>query len=138
MIQVYTDKSCSFCRWMEERVKRFDRRGRLEFLDYNDPAISASLPFSREELAAQMHVRGADGAWSKGFFGWLAVLRALPTLAWLGWLLALPPLRWLGPPFYRFVARHRYSLPGAPPRCDTSCARHLIAVTVLGAAFLLP
>ncbi len=138
MIQVYTDGSCNFCRWVEQRVKRLDRRGRLEFLDYNHPATSVGLPFSPEELVAQMHVRGQDGTWTKGFFGWLTVLRALPALAWLGWLLALPPLRWLGPPFYRFVARHRYSLPGAPARCNPSCRRHIIVAAAVGAALLLP
>ena len=138
MIQVYVDAHCDFCRWMEQRVRRFDRRGRMEFLDYADPAIQPSLPFRLEELAAEMHVRGADGTWSKGFFAWLAVLRELPALAWLGWLLARPPLRWLGPPFYRFIARHRYLLPGAPPRCDTSCARHLGFAAIMAVALLVP
>ena len=31
----------------------------------------------------------------------------------------LPPVRWLGPSVYRFIARHRYSLPGAPARCES-------------------
>ena len=137
MIQVYVDRHCAFCRWMEQRVKRFDRHGRVEFLDYTGAAIQPTVPFPPEELAAEMHVRGADGAWSKGFFAWLAVMRALPALAWLGWVLARPPLRWLGPPFYRFIARNRYSLPGAPPRCDTSCTRHLGGVAVVVAAVLL-
>lgn len=136
-VEVYVDGHCAFCRWMERRVKRFDRHRRVEFLDYNDPTIQPALPFQAEELAAEMHVRAADGAWSKGFFAWLTVMRALPALAWLGWVLALPPLRWLGPPFYRFIARNRYSLPGAPPRCDTSCMRHLGFVAVMAAAVLL-
>ncbi len=136
-IEVYVDGHCAFCRWMEQRVKRFDRHGRVEFLDYNDPTIQPALPFQAQELAAEMHVRGADGDWSKGFFAWLTVMRALPALSWLGWVLARPPLRWLGPPFYRFVARNRYSLPGAPRRCDTSCARHLSGVAVVVGAVLL-
>ena len=136
-IQVYVDGHCAFCRWMEQQVKRFDRHRRVEFLDYNDPTIQPALPFQAEELAAEMHVCAADGAWSKGFFAWLTVMRALPAPAWLGWVLALPPLRWLGPPFYRFIARNRYSLPGAPPRCDTSCMRHLGFVAVMAAAVLL-
>ena len=136
-IQIYVDGHCAFCRWMEQRVKRFDRHGRVEFLDYTDAAIQSDVPFQPEELAAEMHVRGADGAWSRGFFAWLAVMRALPALAWLGCVLALPPLRWLGPPFYRFIARNRYSLPGAPPRCDTSCVRHLGFVAVMAAVVLL-
>ena len=118
-------------------MKRFDRHGRVEFLDYTAAAIQSGLPFQPEELAAEMHVRGVDGAWSRGFFAWLVVMHALPALAWLAWVLALPPLRWLGPPFYRFIARNRYSLPGAPPRCDTSCMRHLGFVAFMAAAVLL-
>lgn len=134
MLAVYTDRRCGFCRWAEARVKRFDRHGALQFLDYNDPAVRAGTPFSREELAREMHVRAEDGTWRAGFFGWLAVLRALPALAWLARLLVLPPLRWLGPPLYRLIARHRSSLPGAPPRCDNSCNRNLAAGLMLAVA----
>jgi len=64
-----------------------------------------------------------DGKWLKGFEAWLALLRVLPKLSWIGWIAGLPPLRWLGPSVYAFIARHRYSLPGAPTRCDTdTCA----------------
>src|SRR6266404_3976522 len=51
----------------------------------------------------------------------LSLHDALPI--WLGRIASVPPLRWLGPSVYGFIARHRYSLPGAPARCDTdSCA----------------
>ncbi len=70
-----------------------------------------------------MHLRTPEGKWLRGFEAWLALLRVLPRLAWLGWIAGLPPLRWLGPPFYRFIARHRYSLPGAPAQCEgDTCA----------------
>jgi predicted DCC family thiol-disulfide oxidoreductase YuxK len=107
---IFLDGTCSFCRW-------------LRFLDYNDPAITAEAPFPRSDLEQEMHVRTPEGKWLGGFEAWLAVLRALPRLAWLGWIAGLPPLRWLGPPLYRFIARHRYSIPGAPTQCDSdTCA----------------
>jgi len=120
---ILMDASCSFCRWTQSKIEPYDSNARLRFLDYNDPAVAAQAPFSRAELDREMHVRTADGAWLKGFAAWLALLRVLPKLAWLGRIAGLPPFRWLGPPVYGFVARHRYSLPGAPVRCESdTCA----------------
>jgi predicted DCC family thiol-disulfide oxidoreductase YuxK len=120
---IYMDGSCSFCRWTQAKVEPYDSGSRLRFLDYNDPAVAAQAPFSRGELDREMHVRTPDGVWLKGFAAWVALLRVLPTLAWLGRIAGLPPVRWLGPSVYGFIARHRYSLPGAPPRCDSdTCA----------------
>ena len=101
----------------------FLRRGRLRFLDYNDPQLAEQAPYTREELASEMHVREPDGTWTAGFAAWVRILRVLPRLAWLGRLLGLPPLRWAGPGVYGWVARHRQLLPGAPQPCTTnSCA----------------
>ena len=45
------------------RVEPFDTNDRLHFLDYNDAAVAAQTPFSREELDREMHVRAPDGTW---------------------------------------------------------------------------
>jgi predicted DCC family thiol-disulfide oxidoreductase YuxK len=120
---IFMDGSCSFCQWSRKKVEPYDSAARLRFLDYNDPLVAAQAPFSRTELALEMHVRMPDGKWAKGFDAWLALLGVLPKLAWIGHAAGLPPLRWLGPSMYRFIARHRYSLPGAPSRCATdTCA----------------
>ena len=120
---VFMDGSCSFCRWSQSIIEPYDSDSRLRFLDYNEPAIAAQAPFPRAELDAEMHVRTPSGNWLKGFEGWLALMHVLPRLAWLGRIASIPPLRWLGPPTYAFVARHRYSLPGAPAHCETdTCA----------------
>jgi predicted DCC family thiol-disulfide oxidoreductase YuxK len=120
---IFMDGSCSFCRWTRTKVEPYDSRARLRFLDYNDPAVAAQAPFSRDELGREMHVRMPDSKWLKGFEAWMALLRVLPKLSRIGWIAGLPPLRWIGPSVYAFVARHRYSLPGAPSRCDTdTCA----------------
>ena len=122
-LDIFLDGACPFCQWSRSRLEPFDSRERLRFLDYNDPEIAGMAPYPRADLDREMHVRTPDGKWLKGFEAWIAVLRALPKLAWLGWIAGAAPLRWLGPGFYRFVARHRYSLPGVPPRCDRdSCA----------------
>src|SRR6266446_6338568 len=96
-IEIYFDGPCAFCQWSRARIEPWDTRGRLRFLDYNDPHVAAQTPYSREELGREMHVRGPDGRWTAGFAGWATILRGLPRLAWLGWLMGVPPLRWLGP-----------------------------------------
>ena len=121
--EVFNDGACPFCQWIRARVEPYDTAHRIAFVDYNDPAVAARAPFSIEELENEMHVRTPDGAWVAGFAAWVALLRAMPRLAWLGWVLGAPPFRWAGPSVYRWVARNRYSLPGAPPRCNSqSCA----------------
>jgi predicted DCC family thiol-disulfide oxidoreductase YuxK len=120
---IFMDGSCSFCRWTQEKIQPYDTAAHLRFLDYNDPAVAAQAPFSRESLDNEMHVRTPDGAWLRGFPAWQALLRAMPKLAWLGRLASMPPVRWIGPSAYAFIARHRYSLPGAPARCESdTCA----------------
>jgi predicted DCC family thiol-disulfide oxidoreductase YuxK len=120
---IFMDGSCSFCRWTQEKVEPYDPGSRLRFLDYNDPAVAAQAPFSRQELDKEMHVRTPEGIWLKGFAAWRVLLLVLPKLVWLGRLASMPPMRWMGPSAYAFVARHRYSLPGAPARCESdTCA----------------
>ena len=120
---IFMDGSCSFCRWTQAKVKPYDSGSRLRFLDYNDPEVAAQVSFSRSDLDSEMHVRTPKGKWLRGFEAWLAVLKVLPKLVWLGRIASLPPLRWLGPAVYGFIARHRYSLPGAPARCESdTCA----------------
>ena len=120
---IFMDGSCSFCRWSREKIEPYDSRSQLRFLDYNDPAVGAQAPFSRDELDREMHVRTPDGKWLMGFEAWLELLSVLPKLAWLGKIASWPPLRWMGPSVYGFIARHRYSIPGAPARCETdTCA----------------
>jgi predicted DCC family thiol-disulfide oxidoreductase YuxK len=121
--EVFNDGSCAFCQWIRARVEPYDTRHRIAFVDYNDPAVAALAPFSIEQLENEMHVRAPDGAWVAGFAAWVVLLRAMPRLAWIGWILGAPPFRWMGPSIYRWIARNRYSLPGAPPRCEPqSCA----------------
>ena len=122
-LDVFLDGSCSFCQWARSKVEPYDSAARLRFLDFNDPLVAAQAPYSGSELAREMHVRMPDGSWAKGFDAWLAVLGALPKLSWIGRLAGLPPFRWFGPSLYRFIASHRYSLPGGPSHCATdTCA----------------
>ena len=128
-LTVYDDGNCPFCQWAQGWVERRDREHRLEFRDFNRPEVAVETPFSSAELTQRMHVRTAGGEWHIGFFGWIAVLSALPRWRWLAGCMRLAPLRWLGPHLYQFIADHRYRIPrfllrwmGAPPPCDAACA----------------
>ena len=127
-LEVYTDGQCPLCLWMRARVEPFDRDRRLEWLDLNSPeALSRAAPHTHKQLAEEMYTRRkGDGAWSKGFFAWIEVLRVLPRFRWLAWLFARWPFTALGPVFYRQLARRRYQLFGIPPPCDETgvCQLH--------------
>ena len=116
---IFMDGCCSFCRWTRAKVEPYDTGSRLRFLDYNDSEVAAQAPSSRSDLDREMHLRTPAGTWLRGFDAWVAILRVLPKFAWLGRIAGMPPLRWLGPSIYGFIARHRYSLPGAPAHCET-------------------
>ncbi|HEV2707894.1 MAG TPA: DUF393 domain-containing protein [Pyrinomonadaceae bacterium] len=126
-LEVYTDGQCPLCRWSRQRVEPFDREGRIEWLDYNQPeGLARATPRTFRELAEEMHVRRPDGTWSKGFAAWIDVLGVLPRLRWLARVLSVWPFTRLGPIFYRNLARRRYQLFGIPPPCDPEgvCSLH--------------
>ena len=128
-LTVYDDGNCPFCQWAQGWVERRDREHRLEFRDFNRPEVATETPFAPLELGRRMYVRTPEGDWRIGYFGWIAVLAALPRWRWLAALMRVPPSRWAGPTVYQFIADHRYQFPrfllrwlGAPPPCDVNCA----------------
>jgi predicted DCC family thiol-disulfide oxidoreductase YuxK len=125
-IEVYTDGHCNLCRWMRARVDPLDRDHRIEWLDYNDPEIlKRAAPHSREAMTAEMHVRTPDGRWTKGYWGWIDVVKVLPRWKWLAPIMRVWPFTSLGPVFYHWLAARRYTLFGVPPPCDASGACQL-------------
>ncbi|OLE51754.1 MAG: hypothetical protein AUG51_21050 [Acidobacteria bacterium 13_1_20CM_3_53_8] len=126
-IEVYTDGQCPLCLWMREHVEPFDRKRRIEWLDYNSPENQErAKPHTLAELSEEMHVRTEAGRWTSGYWAWLEVLRVLPVWRWLAPILSIWPFTFLGPRLYRWVARRRYTLFGIPPPCDASgvCKLH--------------
>ncbi|HWR35487.1 MAG TPA: DUF393 domain-containing protein [Clostridia bacterium] len=127
-LRVYTDGNCEFCWWARGLIEPYDTGRRIDFRDFNRPEIAAETPFTRRELAREMHVLTPDGRWYAGFWGWMVILRVLPRRRWLARILSLPPFRWFGPTLYRFLASNRYRLPrfllrrlGAPGLCADAC-----------------
>ena len=112
---------------MRARVEPLDRKGRLEWLDYNDPKIlRRAIPHTRAEMAEEMYVRAPNGLWSKGYAAWIEVIRVLPRWKWLTPIMSVWPFNKLGPIFYLWLASRRYTLFGVPPPCDVSgvCRLH--------------
>ncbi len=120
---IFLDGTCAFCRWTRQKIEPLDSHKRLRFLDFNDPEVAVQTSLSHAELSSEMNLRTPEGKWLKGFDAWLAIMKVLPALAWFAWIANLPPVSWMGPSVYRFIARHRFSLPGAPASCGTdACA----------------
>ena len=76
---VIYDGLCSFClRWVE-RLRRWDRRGLLEFMPLQAPEARDLSGRSTEELVHSMHFVRADG---EVFTGAAAVRQALLHTRW--------------------------------------------------------
>ena len=126
-LEVYTDGQCPLCKWLREKVDPYDRHRRIEWLNYRDPKIQTSTPYTFEQLDTEMHTRRvADGKWAAGFGAWIEVLRVLPRWRWLAGVLSIWPFTSLGPVFYRALAKRRYQIFGVPPPCDPNgvCTLH--------------
>lgn len=81
------DGTCAFCRRWIERVRRWDRHGRLEMVPYQTPDLEARHPeVSRAECAQRIHLVEASGRVYRGAAAGREVLRRLPG----GWLWVLP------------------------------------------------
>jgi predicted DCC family thiol-disulfide oxidoreductase YuxK len=81
------DGNCGFCRRWVERVRRWDRHGRLTLLPYQTPDLETRFPqLSRAECRQRMHLVAANGEVHRGADAGREVLRRLPA----GWLWTLP------------------------------------------------
>jgi predicted DCC family thiol-disulfide oxidoreductase YuxK len=81
------DGNCGFCRRWIERVRRWDRQGRLDALPYQAPELEMRFPqLSRAECTQRIHLVEAGGAVHRGAAAGREVLRRLPG----GWWWTLP------------------------------------------------
>jgi predicted DCC family thiol-disulfide oxidoreductase YuxK len=115
---VIFDGDCSFCTRQSQRLKAWDRSGRLAFLSLHDPRVHDLFPdLSHDQLMQQMYVVDRRGHRHGGASAVRYLTRRLPGLWWLAPLLHIPfslPLwRWL----YRRIAQRRYLL-ASDKSCD--------------------
>lgn len=99
------DGECGFCRRSVERVLRWDRRGEIQALRYQD-ALDWLPEAVRERSPHQAHLRSPDGRY---WGGGAAVIRLAGVLGHplLERVLGAPGMRQAVELGYRLVARHR-------------------------------
>ena len=125
-LTLYYDGHCAFCTREVARLARWDRAGRLAFVDIAQPGFDpAPLGASMAELNRAMHSRTAQGQLLVGVDSMLAAYPLVGRGA-LVWPLRLPLLRGVLAALYRLFARHRYAISRllgikAPACADAVC-----------------
>ncbi|WP_083940988.1 thiol-disulfide oxidoreductase DCC family protein [Pseudoduganella violaceinigra] len=109
-LTLYFDSACPFCRHEMARLERWDRHGRLAFVDIAATGFDPSpLGVSLAAMNMELHGVRADGAMLVGTDAILAAY-TLAGRSWLVWPLRLrflrPVLAWA----YRGFARRRYAI----------------------------
>jgi predicted DCC family thiol-disulfide oxidoreductase YuxK len=103
---VLFDRDCGLCLWAAERLRRWDRGGRLAFVPLGTPRADALLPhLTPRERLGSWHLATPDGRVRSGGAAVPGVLELLPG----GRPLAAAARRFPGPTdrAYRWVADHR-------------------------------
>jgi predicted DCC family thiol-disulfide oxidoreductase YuxK len=79
--------TCAFCRRWAERVQRWDKNGRLDFLPFQSEELNVRFPqLSLDACRQRMHLVDEQGAVFAGAAAGREVLRRLPA----GWFWSLP------------------------------------------------
>jgi predicted DCC family thiol-disulfide oxidoreductase YuxK len=90
-LTVLYDGSCSLCRASVNRVRPFDTRGRIEFLDLHDPSVVTRFPqVDREAALRLMQAVDVGGRVWTGVDAWTRIGRLLPFWNLVAWLLLVP------------------------------------------------
>lgn len=115
---VLYDGRCGFCRDWSRRLARWDGRGRLRQVPYQERGEVAGLPvLSDAELEAAIHVVLPDGRIERGARGILALLPWLRGGRVLALVARVPGVGRLADQAYRWVARRRHRLGRGDDRC---------------------
>jgi len=124
-LTILFDGSCNLCRASAERVRRFDRANRIEFLDVNDPATLQRFPqVNREEALRWMQAVDSNGKVFSGSDAWARIGGRLPGWKLVAWTLLVPGVRWFAGKIYAWIARNRFRWNRAMCE-DGSCRVHV-------------
>lgn len=124
-LTVLYDGSCSLCRASVARVRSFDTRQRIEFLDLHDPSAQSRFPqIDREAAMRWMQAVDQRGRIWSGSDAWARIGLLLPGWSLFAWVPLVPGIRWLASKVYLWIARNRYRWNRA--LCsDGSCSMHI-------------
>ena len=124
-LAVLYDGSCSLCRASVARVRRFDRRQRIEFLDLHDASVQGRFPqVDREAAMRWMQAIDSQGRTWSGAEAWARIGLVLPGWNLLAWLLLVPGIRWGAAVVYAWIARNRFRW-NRSVCADGTCALHV-------------
>lgn len=104
---VVYDGTCGFCRRWVERLRRWDRGGRLEFLPLQDADAPVVTGVDRAELEQAAHVVLPSGQVVAGAAAFRALCPFLSGGSVPFRLLGLPGVLPLAERLYRWIAWHR-------------------------------
>lgn len=124
-LTLYYDGSCRFCAMEMKRLGRWDRGGKLAFVDIALPGFDPShLGAEMAQLDLQLYSQTCDGRILIGTDSMLAAY-TLAGRGWMVWPLRVPLLRGVLGWLYRLFARNRYKMSrllGYKPVCaDAVC-----------------
>ena len=124
-LTVLYDGACGLCRASSERVRQFDARHRIEFLDLHDQSAQERFPqIDREAAMRWMQAVDEQGRSWSGADAWARIGLLLPGWSLIAWILLMPGVRWLAARIYFWIARNRYRWNHS--LCsDGSCSVHL-------------
>lgn len=110
------DGECGFCTRAVGWLRLVDRYRLIETAPYQRPGVPESVGASREQCAASVQWRGADGTRAEGAAAISAALAVALDATWPPWLYRRTSRvqTWL----YKWVSENRYRLPGVTPWCS--------------------
>jgi len=124
-LTVLYDGACSLCRVSVARVRPFDTRDRIEFLDLHDPSVQKRFPQIDQEAAMRwMQAVDQQGRQWSGADAWARIGLLLPGWNLVAWVLLVPGVRWLAARIYFWIARYRYRW-NRSLCSDGSCSVHI-------------
>lgn len=123
-IEVYYDSWCPICTAARRRVERLDWLGLIRFQSTRDPAATAALGVTAEQLEERMHARHLhNGKVVDGIWALVAVFARVPLLMPLWPLVTGVAYLGFGQALYDWVARRRTVIPVGACN-DVSCNIH--------------
>lgn len=101
------DGECGMCRDAVRVLRRWDRRGAIAYVPFQDAAVVARFGIELPALAAAMHLILPDGRVFAGADATPELARLLPGKAWLAPLYRVPGVRPVARRVYAWIAARR-------------------------------
>ena len=128
VLTLYFDGNCPFCRAQMDKLRQWDKAGRLAFVDITTPGFDpAPLGADMAALNREVYSLHADG---RILVGIDTMLAAYPLVGrrWRVLPLRIPLLRQASATLYRQFARHRYTISRwlgyRVPTCSDGVCQH--------------